>query len=84
MLVLSRKQEQIVDIDVGPSDQNTHVEVLVIEIRGDKVRLGFKAPNSAVIHRREVTLAIGREMEEMQRQRIAAESVVESKSEASA
>ena len=36
------------------------IEISVIEIRGDKVRLGFNAPKSTPVHRREVYDAIRR------------------------
>ena len=51
MLVLTRKEQQTVVI----GDQ---VEVLVVEIRGDKVRLGFKAPSDVTVHRKEVWLKV--------------------------
>jgi carbon storage regulator len=34
--------------------------VCVVEIRGDKVRLGINAPNDLSVHRREITLAIAK------------------------
>lgn len=37
------------------------VEVMVVEIRGDRVRLGFHGPKELPIHRREVYDAIRRE-----------------------
>jgi len=47
MLVLSRKRgEQIV---IG-----SQIEVVVLEVRGDRVKLGFKGPADVPIHRREV------------------------------
>ena len=55
MLVLSRhKNESIV---IG---ENGEVEVMVVEIRGDKVRLGIIAPAEIPVHRREVYEAIQR------------------------
>lgn len=51
MLVLSRKKGESTVI-------NDNVVVTVVEIRGDKVRLGFTAPNGIVIHREEVYEAI--------------------------
>ena len=57
MLVLSRKVDEDVIID-------DRITVRVIEIRGDKVRLGFDAPSGIPIHRREVWLAIQREKAE--------------------
>lgn len=51
MLVLSRKINESLVID-------DKVIVTVIEIRGDKVRLGFEAPKDVPIHRQEVVAAI--------------------------
>lgn len=53
MLVLSRHKNEI--IDIGPN-----VSITVVEIRGDKVRIGIDAPKDVVVHRREVTEAIKR------------------------
>jgi len=50
MLVLSRQRNE--RILAGP------VEITVVDIRGDKVRLGIAAPQSVPIHRHEVLLAI--------------------------
>jgi len=47
MLIFSRKKHEKVVIDGG-------IEVVVIEIRGDKVRLGFKAPKEVTVDRGEV------------------------------
>lgn len=54
MLVLSRKVNEAVVI-------GDDVRVTVVEIRGDKVRLGFEAPNDVTVHRQEVWMAIQRE-----------------------
>ena len=51
MLVLSRKKNE--EIVIG---QEVTIEIL--EIRGDKVRLGISAPPEVPVHRREVALAI--------------------------
>lgn len=48
MLVLRREKGQSVIIG------NQVVEIVVIEVRGDKVRLGFKADRSIDINRREI------------------------------
>ena len=56
MLVLSRKKNESIVI----SDD---IVVTVVEIRGDKVRLGIKAPRDIPVHRREVLDAILREQE---------------------
>lgn len=56
MLVLSRKRNDEIVIGEG-ADQ---VKVMVIEIRGDKVRLGIEAPQHVPVHRKEVYDAIQR------------------------
>lgn len=38
------------------------IEITVVDIRGDKVRLGITAPRSVQVHRKEVYDAIKREM----------------------
>ncbi len=56
MLVLSRKKnEQIV---IGAQGEIT---ITVVEIRGDKVRLGIGAPQDVPVHRQEVYDAIKRD-----------------------
>ena len=47
MLVLSRKKNE--SIVIGDD-----VFIIVVEVRGDKVRLGIEAPKSVTVHRREV------------------------------
>jgi carbon storage regulator len=54
MLVLSRKTDE--KIVIGDD-----IFVTVIEIRGDKVRLGIQAPSDVTVHREEVYEAIQRE-----------------------
>jgi carbon storage regulator len=56
MLVLSRKKDERIII----GDQIT---VMVIEIRGDKVRLGIDAPKEVTVHREEVYEAIRKEQQ---------------------
>jgi len=51
MLVLSRKKNESVII-------HDNITVTVIEIRGDKVRLGIEAPKDVSVHRQEVYEAI--------------------------
>jgi len=51
MLVLSRKKNESIVI-------NDDITVVVVEIRGDKVRLGVEAPKEVPVHRREVYDAI--------------------------
>jgi carbon storage regulator len=54
MLVLSRKKNESVII-------GDDIVVVVVEIRGDKVRLGIEAPKDISVHRREVWDAIHRQ-----------------------
>ena len=54
MLVLSRKKNQ--QIMIGDD-----IVIAVVEIRGDKVRLGILAPNEVPVHRQEVYEAIKKE-----------------------
>ena len=56
MLVLSRKRNESVVI-------NDQIVVTVIDVRGDKVRLGIQAPRDVPIHRSEVMAAIQRAQE---------------------
>ena len=51
MLVLSRKKNERILI-------GDDIVITVIEIRGDKVRLGFEAPDGTPVHRQEVYDAI--------------------------
>ncbi len=56
MLVLSRKKNESIVIGDGANI----VTIVVVEIRGDKVRLGIEAPKETPVHRREVYEAIKR------------------------
>ena len=51
MLVLSRKKNESIVID-------ENIVITVVEIRGDKVRLGIQAPRDVPIHRSEIHAAI--------------------------
>ena len=51
MLVLSRKKNESIVI-------NNDITIVVVEIRGDKVRLGVEAPKEVPVHRQEVYEAI--------------------------
>ena len=51
MLVLSRKKNESIVI-------NDDITIVVVEIRGDKVRLGVEAPKEFSVHRQEVRDAI--------------------------
>jgi len=54
MLVLSRQRDE--SIMIGDD-----VEITVVDIRGEKVRLGISAPPHIAVHRKEVYEAIKRE-----------------------
>jgi len=54
MLVLSRRRDETIMI-------GEEVEITVVDIRGDKVRLGITAPARIPVHRKEVYDAIKRE-----------------------
>jgi carbon storage regulator len=51
MLVLSRKKNESIIID-------QEIRITVVEIRGDKVRLGIEAPKEVPVHRSEIHAAI--------------------------
>jgi carbon storage regulator len=57
MLVLSRQRDETIMI-------GDDIEVTVVDIRGDKVRLGINAPKEISVHRKEVYDAIRRENRE--------------------
>lgn len=57
MLVLSRKKNESIVI-------NDDITIVVVEIRGDKVRLGVEAPKEVPVHRNEVYEAIRRNQHE--------------------
>lgn len=57
MLVLSRQRDETIMI-------GDDIEVTVVDIRGDKVRLGINAPKEIAVHRKEVYEAIRRENRE--------------------
>lgn len=51
MLVLSRKKNERIVIDGS-------IVITIVDVRGDKVRLGIEAPRDVAIHRQEVYEAI--------------------------
>ena len=54
MLVLSRKRGESIRI-------NDDITITVLEMRGDKIRLGIEAPKVVPVHREEVYVAIQRQ-----------------------
>lgn len=54
MLVLSRHKNEAIRI-------GDDIEIIIVEVRGDKVRLGINAPNDVPVHRQEVYETIQRE-----------------------
>lgn len=54
MLVLSRQRDETIMI-------GDNIQITVVDIRGDKVRLGIVAPIEIPVHRKEVYEAIQRE-----------------------
>jgi carbon storage regulator len=54
MLVLSRSCEETIMI-------GDDVEITVLDVRGDKVRLGIRAPAAVPVHRKEVYVAMKEE-----------------------
>ena len=62
MLVLTRKRNESIII-------NDNIEIIVVDIKGDQIKLGIKAPKKVSIHRKEV-------YEEIQKEnKLAAEAV---------
>ena len=61
MLVLSRQKDE--SIMIGDD-----VEITIVDVRGDKVRLGIAAPKTIPVHRREVYEAIQREKKEREKE----------------
>jgi carbon storage regulator len=51
MLVLSRQRDESIII-------NDNIVVTIVDIRGDKVRIGIEAPKEVPVHRQEVYEAI--------------------------
>jgi carbon storage regulator len=62
MLVLSRQKDESIMI-------GDNVEITIVDVRGDKVRLGINAPKEIAVHRKEVYEAIQREKREAEKQK---------------
>ena len=54
MLVLSRQSDETIII-------GDNIRVTIVEVRGDKVRIGIDAPRDVTVHRKEIYDAIRRE-----------------------
>ena len=63
MLVLSRQKNEVIMI-------GDDIEITVVDIRGDRVRLGIAAPQSVSVHRKEIYEAIRRENIEASRTKV--------------
>ncbi|MGQ9564382.1 MAG: carbon storage regulator CsrA [Thermogutta sp.] len=70
MLVLSRQRDESIII-------GDNIVVTVVDIRGDKVRLGIQAPPEISVHRREVYEAIQREKKRKEEPKIGSEDPTE-------
>ena len=51
MLALSRKKNEAIVI-------NNNIEITIIEVKGDQVKIGINAPKSVPVHRKEVYVQI--------------------------
>jgi carbon storage regulator len=58
MLVLSRQRDESIFI-------GDNIKITIVDIRGDKVRLGIEAPSEIPVHRQEVYEAIQREQQRL-------------------
>jgi len=54
MLVLTRKKEQSIIID-------ENIEITILDISGDQVKIGINAPKNVTVHRKEIFLQIAEE-----------------------
>lgn len=68
MLVLSRQKDE--SIMIGDD-----VEITIVDVRGDKVRLGINAPRNVQVHRKEIYLLIQKEKAQQKQQQAAGKSL---------
>jgi carbon storage regulator len=73
MLVLSRQRDESIFI-------GDNIKITVVDIRGDRVRLGIEAPTEIPVHRQEVYEAIQRESQRRAATPIREEHAVEERS----
>ena len=62
MLVLSRKKDETIEVNGGFKVGVGGITFVIIEIRGDKVRVGIDAPRSIPVNRGEIQEVINKEM----------------------
>ncbi|HOQ04518.1 MAG TPA: carbon storage regulator CsrA [Anaerohalosphaeraceae bacterium] len=74
MLVLSRQKDE--SIMIGDD-----IEITIVDVRGDKVRLGINAPRKVEVHRKEIYLLIQKEKAQQQQQQSAEKSSEDSSKE---
>jgi len=74
VLVLSRKKNESIVI-------NDDIKIVVVEIRGDKVRLGIEAPKHIPVHRQEVFDAIHRKNDPLTGEEVIGNAVAEAQPE---
>lgn len=60
MLVLTRRLNETITLG-NPNSPIPPIEVTVVELRGDQIRLGIVAPKNTPVHRKEVYLQIQQE-----------------------
>ena len=68
MLALSRKVNESIVI-------NNNVEIVVLEIKGDQVKIGIKAPKSVPVYRKEIYVQIEQSNKEATNTNISAQSL---------
>lgn len=60
MLILSRKKNESIILTLG----GVRVEITIVELRGDKARVGVTAPDDVTVHRAEIQAIVDREAAE--------------------
>lgn len=70
MLALSRKINESIVL-------GNDVEVTILEIKGDQVKIGINAPKSVPIYRKEIYLQIQQSNQEAARENVSAETLAQ-------